>query len=450
MDALAFESLARDGALALAAGDPSKAAALLDEALGTWRGAALAGVAEEEFAVRPAARLEELREAAILDRIEACLALGEGTGLLSEVRAVVAADPLAERPRALLMRALYADGRQAEALQVYQQAREALGDQLGVDPSPQLQEVYLGVLRQTLTSAPRAAPAIGGQAAGDDGAGDEAASDGEARDAGTAPGSLRPTNLREPLTSFVGRDADVERVLDLLETDRLVTLTGPGGVGKTRLASEAAAALAARRPPGPGDAPAGVWLVELAPVTCGADVPYAILDALGLRDGGMLGGADRGRRAESPDPAGRLASALGARPALLVLDNCEHVVEAAATLADALLADCARVRILATSREPLAIGGERLWSVAPLAVPPGRGESLTPEEIGAYPAVRLLLDRAAAAQALELSSASAAPGWPASAACSTACRWPSSWPRPGCARCRPVSSPNGSATGSGC
>ncbi|HEY4465540.1 MAG TPA: BTAD domain-containing putative transcriptional regulator [Streptosporangiaceae bacterium] len=410
VDALAFESLARDGTLALAAGDPSKAAALLDEALGTWRGPALAGVADEEFAVRPAARLEELREAATLDRIEAGLALGEGSSLLSEVRGLVAADPLAERPRALLMRALYADGRQAEALQVYQEAREALGGQLGVDPSPGLEQVYLGVLRQTLTDVPRPAraPATGGHASAGDGAADEAANDGEARDTGAAPGGVRPTNLREPLTSFVGRDADVERVLDLLETDRLVTLTGPGGVGKTRLASEAAATLAARRPPGPGDAPAGVWFVELAPVTCAPDVPYAVLDALGLRDGGMLGGADRGRRAESPDPAARLASALGARPALLVLDNCEHVVEAAAMLAHTLLAECARVRILATSREPLAIGGERLWSVAPLAVPPARGESLTPAEIGAYPAVRLLLDRAAAAQAgVELTAASA-------------------------------------------
>lgn len=397
VDALAFESLARDGALALAVGDPSKAAALLDEALGTWRGAALAGVAEEEFAVRPAARLEELRDAAILDRIEACLALGDGTGVLSEVRAMVAADPLAERPRALLMRALYADGRQAEALQVYQQAREALGDQLGVDPSPQLEEVYLGVLRQTLTSAPRAAPAIGGPAAGDAGA----------REAGAPPGWPRATNLREPLTSFVGRDADVERVLELLENDRLVTLTGPGGVGKTRLASEAAAVLAARLPPGPGGTPAGVWLVELAPVSCAPDVPYAVLDALGLRDG-MLGGADRGRRADSADPAGRLASALGARSALLVLDNCEHVVGAAATLAHTLLAECPAVRILATSREPLAIGGERLWSVTPLPVPPSSGKGLTAAEIGAYPAVRLLLDRASAAQAgLELTTASA-------------------------------------------
>ena len=295
----------------------------------------------------------------------------------------MAADPLAERPRALLMRALYADGRQAEALQVYQ---EALGGQLGVDPSPQLEEVYLGVLRQTLTGR-----------------------DGGSRAAPAAPGGgPRPANLREPLTSFVGRDADVERVLELLARDRLVTLTGPGGVGKTRLASEAAAVLAARRPPGPGNAPAGVRFVELAPVTCAADVPYAVLDALGLRDGGMLGGADRGRRAESPDPAGRLLSALRPRNALLVLDNCEHVVGAAATLAHTLLARCPGVRTLATSREPLAIGGERLWSVAPLAVPPGRREDLTPGEIGAYPAVRLLLDRAAAAQAgVELTATSA-------------------------------------------
>jgi predicted ATPase len=122
----------------------------------------------------------------------------------------------------------------------------------------------------------------------------------------------------------------------------------------------------------------------------------------------MLGGADQGRLAENPDPAGRLASVLRPRSALLVLDNCEHVIDAVATFAHTLLAECPRVRILATSREPLAIGGERLWSVAPLPVPPGSGEDLTGPEIGAYPAVRLLLDRAAAAQAgVKLTAASA-------------------------------------------
>jgi predicted ATPase/DNA-binding SARP family transcriptional activator len=365
VDALAFGSLARDGAVALAAGDPSKAAGLLDEALGLWRGPALADVAEEEFAARPAARLEEQRASATLDRIEAGLALGEAAGLLSEVRALVAADPLAERPRALLMRALYADGRQAEALQVYQEARQALGGELGVDPSPQLEQVYLGVLRQTLPDASRA----------------------------------RATNLREPLTSFVGRDRDLERVLELLAADRLVTLTGPGGVGKTRLACEAAAALAAREAPGPGGgSPAGVWLVEFAPLTDAADVPHAVLDVLGLRDRGMLG-AGRGRTAGSPDPTGRLISAIGARSALLILDNCEHVIGAVAALADRVLAACPRVRILATSREPLSIGGERLRPVAPLAVPPDIPGGLNAVEVGAYPAVRLLVDRAAAAGA---------------------------------------------------
>jgi DNA-binding SARP family transcriptional activator len=254
VDAIAFESLARDGARALAGGDAPRAAALLDEALGAWRGAALADVAEEDFAARPAARLEELRDAAILDRIEAGLALGEGTGLVGEIRAMVAADPLAERPRALLMRALYADGRQAEALQaealqVYQEAREVLGGQLGVDPSPQLEQVYLGVLRQTLTDAPRAAPASREPLSRGPGGGEP----------GQPPRTRRMTNLRQPLTSFVGRDSDVGQVLKLLENDRLVTLTGPGGVGKTRLASEAAAVLAAGLPGAPGedaDAPA--------------------------------------------------------------------------------------------------------------------------------------------------------------------------------------------------
>lgn len=136
VDAVTFEALARRGAQALAGGDPAIARQALREALGAWRGPPLADVAGTRFAAGPAARLAELHTQATLDLIEAGLALGEGDGLVGELRAVIAADPVAERPRGLLMRALYATGRQAEALAVYTQTRELLASELGVDPSP--------------------------------------------------------------------------------------------------------------------------------------------------------------------------------------------------------------------------------------------------------------------------------------------------------------------------
>ena len=159
VDALAFESQARAGAQALAGGDPATAARLLREALARWRGPALADVAGEEFAAAPAARLAELRGAALLDRIEAELALGAaGSGLIGELRELTAGDPLAERPAALLMRALAAAGRQAEALAVYQRTRDLLAEDLGVDPSKQLAQAHLAVLRQQVPVATSADP----------------------------------------------------------------------------------------------------------------------------------------------------------------------------------------------------------------------------------------------------------------------------------------------------
>ncbi len=157
--------------------------------------------------------------------------------------------------------------------------------------------------------------------------------------------------MRRPPTSFIGRDDDVAGVIKRLRAERLVTLTGPGGVGKTRLATEVAAGLTV---------PA--WFAELAPVTDPAEVPYAVLDALGLRERSI---APRGGDMAG-DPVDRLAAALADRDAVLILDNCEHVIDAAAGLAARLLADCPKVRVLATSREPLQIPGETLHVVAPL------------------------------------------------------------------------------------
>jgi predicted ATPase/DNA-binding SARP family transcriptional activator len=359
VDALAFEAQARAGREALAGGDAAAAARLLRAALDRWRGQALADVAGEEFAARPAARLAELRDAALLDRIDADLALGAaGPVLIGELRELTAADPLAERCTALLMRALAATGRQAEALAVYQRTRGLLADSLGVDPSPQLNQAYLAVLRQEVP--PATAPSAAASPAG---------------------AWYRPT-------SFVGRDQEVTGLLKQLAAERLVTLTGPGGVGKTRLAAEAAARLA--------DLPwftGSAWFAELAPVTEPSEVPYAVLDALGLRERSLgLRGSDGGA-----DPLDRLRVALAGRDAVLILDNCEHLIDAAAGLAARLLADCPGVRVLATSREPLGIGGETLYQVGPLAAPPAVLRTAGEDGLAcSYPAVRLFADRAAA------------------------------------------------------
>jgi predicted ATPase/DNA-binding SARP family transcriptional activator len=386
VDAIAFESQARAGRQALARGDAHEAAALLRAATGAWRGSALTDVAGEDFAFAPAARLAELRTAATLDRIEADLALGAAdAALIGELRELTAADELAERPAALLMRALAATGRQAEALDRYQQVRDGLADRLGVDPSPQLEQAYLAILRREIpqAAAPRAGTRHGTTERGlaDTSTPGRVATHAGA-EAGPRPAEPPGTGVRRPPTSFVGRDDDLAGLLKRLAVERLVTLTGPGGVGKTRLAAEAAARL---------DVPA--WCAELAPVTDPAEVPYAVLDALGLRERSIARHALDTVGDIGGDAAGRLCAFLADRDAVLILDNCEHVIDAAATLTARLLADCPRVRVLATSREPLRIPGEALAVVAPLAIP---GEHDIATVSGGYPAVRLFSDRAAA------------------------------------------------------
>ena len=367
VDALVFEALAARGRRTLADGHSREAAAVLRSALSSWRGQPLADAAGHDFADAAAARLTELRSSVLADRIEADLALGEGASLVGELRALLSADPLAERPRALLMRALYAAGRQAEALEVYHQARELLGERLGVDPSAQLEQVYLRILR-----GEEGVPAVA------TGAARTSDKDLDAERAVVlAAGTTSPPVAPSPLTSFVGRDTEVSQVLKNLGSARLVTLTGPGGVGKTRLATEVSGRLAG-----------GAWFVELAPVTEPAEVAYTVLDTLGIREPVIS------RRAGDPGPGplDRLAEALADRDDVVILDNCEHVIEAAATLAGRVLAACPRVRIVATSRQPLRIDGETLCPIPPLPVPPpSRAEGSE-----AYASVRLLRDRAVA------------------------------------------------------
>jgi predicted ATPase len=346
VDVHRFEELVARGR---AATGPEQTSAVLREALALWRGPALADAATAPFAQAPIARLTELRLAATGDRIEAELA--QRADLVPELESLVAEHPLHERFAGLLMRALAKSGRTADALNVYARTKERLADELGADPSADLAACHLDLLRGELDTPPARAR----------------------------------TNLRSGLTSFVGRDDDLVRVTGMVGATRLVTLTGPGGSGKTRLATEVGRTLVDRQPD-------GVWFVELAPVGDGADVPQAVLTALGLRAQALVPAArTMGETAESP--IDRLAGALSARASLLVLDNCEHLIADAAALADRLLGDCPRLRILATSREPLGITGETLWPVDPLALPPAEAD---PATALTYPAVRLLADRARA------------------------------------------------------
>ena len=333
VDAHRFARLAADGQRALGAGDPAGAAGGLREALDLWRGPALA---DAPHAAGRAARLEELRLTAAEDLAEAGLRIeATPSQLIAELRDIVATHPLRERPRALLMRALYAAGRPAEALAAFEDARRVLADELGTDPSPEMTALHVAILR------------------------DEAAG---------------PPSLPGQLTSFVGREEELRRVGRLLGEARLVTLHGPGGAGKTRLAVEAA-----------GRQDGEVSFVELAALPPGGDVAQTVLGALGLREAGLRGAAD------PRDATERLLAALADRRLLVVLDNCEHVVDGAARLAARMLAAAPGVRVLATSREPLGITGEALCPVFGLAVPPEHG----PERAGTYPAVRLFADRAA-------------------------------------------------------
>jgi len=350
VDVTQFERLVADGRAALP-DDPARAASTLREALSLWRGPALLDVSGVEFFQPALTRLDELRLTATEGRVEADLQLGRGAEQVSELTALAAEHPLRERLVGALMRALSEAGRPAEALTVYERTRQTLADQLGADPSPELSALHTAVLRGQIEAAP--AHAV------------EAA---------------RRTNLRTPLTSFVGRDADVAKVSELVDDYRLTTLVGPGGFGKTRLAVEVSRALLDRMPD-------GAWLIELAPVADGADVPAAVLSAMDLREPSLVG------REMAEDPVDRLIAALRSRSALLVLDNCEHVIDAAATLADRLLAECPRLRVLATSPEPLGITGGAVWPVDPLGLPP---EDVDGRDVTGFDAVGLLVDRARA------------------------------------------------------
>ncbi len=334
VDAQRFQSLANEARRRAHTEDPAAAASILREALELWRGAALAEFVYEPWAQGEAARLEELRLVALEDRIDADLASGQHGELVAEVESFAAEHPLRERLHAHLMLALYRSGRQAEALAAYQSARTKLTEELGLDPSPELQELNRRILTQDSTlAAPERASAT----------------------------TTVTSNLPTPPTGFVGRERELAAVVALLSRDdvRLASLTGPGGTGKTRLALQVAAESR--------DAfPAGVFWVGLAPLRDPMLVPSAMTQALGVQE-------QPGR-----EPVDVLCERLAGKRLLVLLDNAEHLLPDLARTVSQVHA-VAGPTVLVTSRERLNVAGEHAYAVP---------------ELDAHDAVALFLARA--------------------------------------------------------
>lgn len=361
VDALRFERLTAAGRERLRAGDPDAASTALAEAVALW-GDHPGAEPPVITAVAPtvATRLARVSIEAVADLAEAELSLGRAEAAAARLSGLLAEQTVHERAAALLMEALATQGRQAEALAVYERVRQRLADVLGADPGTALREHHLRLLRSDQPVSVPNAPAGGAPA--------------------RSPEQIRPTNLPAPLTSFIGRDDDLTRIGTLLTTGRLVTVLGPGGAGKTRLALEAARRHESRD---------GAWLIDLASVTEPAKIARAVLTGIGLRGGTML---DARKRVED-DELDVLVGEFGGRECLLLVDNCEHLIGAVAHLVAALLPRCPGLRVLATSREPLAVDGEALVPLGPLTLP-GPDDSV--EQARTAASVRLFTERAAA------------------------------------------------------
>jgi predicted ATPase/DNA-binding SARP family transcriptional activator len=353
LDCQRFEAAVAEGRRQLAAGDPGGAAHRLRAGLDEWRGPALADLASEPFAQLEINRLNELRVAALEDRIEADLALGGHGAVVAELEALVAVEAYRERLWAQLMLALYRSGRQVEALDAYRRVRARLVEELGIEPGRELRRLHETILTHDPgLDWPEASAVSAGAAA-------------------LPTSAKRRHNLPAKRTSFVGRAREVQEIEAAVRGSRVVTLAGVGGVGKTRLALEVAERTLDRWPD-------GVWLVALGSVTEGSAVSEAVGSRLGL--------------AGSPGDqlVDVIADRLEERHLLLVLDNCEHVLDACAELAAKISVGRSPTRLLATSRSPLAVAGERVVRISPL-LSPAYDDGGDP---AAVDAVRLFLERA--------------------------------------------------------
>jgi predicted ATPase/DNA-binding SARP family transcriptional activator len=315
VDAIRFERQIAEGREALARRAPRKAAEGLKAALELWRGRPFADVGGEGALRMEAERLDELRLLASEGRVEAELQLGSGPELVEELEVLVAEHPYRERLWQHLMLALYRAQRQADALEAYQRAYKILGDELGLEPSDELKALEQAILRHEVEPA------------------------------------MRPEerhNLPAPLTSFVGRELELTEIARLLDDNRLVMLTGIGGAGKTRLALE----VARRALP---EFPDGVYFVDLSAISDPALIQRNVAASLEIGD----------QRDSALEDA--LVARLRDADLLLVLDNCEHLLQACSELIHRLLSACPQLRVLATSREFLGAPGEVDYAVPALA-----------------------------------------------------------------------------------
>lgn len=321
IDAVRLDRLVRQGRAAAADGDPGAAAACFRAALSLCRGTPLGDVEDRWFAREATARLTELSLDAQEGLAESELAMGRHAEMVGSLTDLVVAHPVRERLRAHLIVALYRCGRQADALSAYADARRYLVDELGLDPSPELQALERAVLAHD--------PALASPVA-------------------LAPTVSASSGVPTPLTSFVGRQEELALLHSAISESRMTTVLGPAGVGKTRLVVQYGQRFAVGRE---------LWFTELAPVLDPAAVPEAIADVLGAS------ATTRGPRRDAID---RCVERIGSRAALVIIDNCEHVAAAAALAAHRLLRGCPNVRIVATSREPLGVDGEHEINVGPL------------------------------------------------------------------------------------
>jgi predicted ATPase/DNA-binding SARP family transcriptional activator len=340
-------------------GEPQVAREGFEEALGVWRGQPFAGVSTNSLLAGERARLEEERLAAVIEAIELDLELGRQGELLGQLEALVISHPFKERLVELQMTALYRCGRQADALAAFHAARGRFLDELGIEPAQPLRELHEDVLTHSAELSPPAEKTL------------------EAQPRLTTPSALSNRRLPVPPNRTIGRDQDVVAVGERLRAGsmRLLTLTGPGGVGKTRLAVEAARAVGA-------DFADGAHFVSLAALYRPEGVPAAIVKALGII---VLSGESADRAAER---------FLAAKHLLLITDNLEQLLAAAPFIAG-LLEACPSLTVLATSREPLALQAEERYPVSPLALPePGTPKG--PRELADTDAVTLFCERARA------------------------------------------------------